>query len=117
MKLVQEHEEESESGTDDDSNEGHFSLLSPPIEVTKEQYYDWVMKAYKNTRGLELAGNCSHTLLMEFFHEQSSRWPAIARNHIVKLQTVSDFVDRALIEVVKDDHIRIELRRIVKRSL
>lgn len=73
---------------------------------------------YRNTRGRELPGNYNHRFLMELFHEQSSRWPDIAREHtMVVHQKVSGFVDRALAHLVKEDHVRIELHHIMESSL
>lgn len=102
-------------GTKDD---GHFATLQEPMEVTDEEFNEWVMKVYRNTRGLELSGNCNYTLLMELFQEQSSRWEEIARKHTMTLhQVVSDFVERALEEVVKEERVRTELRPIIRQSL
>jgi len=73
---------------------------------------------YHATRGRELPGNYNHVLLSELFHEQSSRWGDIAKNH---LQTVSSLVDRFVRAVldycIADDHVRSEIQQRIQRSL
>jgi hypothetical protein len=73
---------------------------------------------YHATRGRELPGNYNHVLLSELFHEQSSRWGDIAKNH---LQTVSSLVDwfvRAVLDYcITDDYVRRGIQQRIQHSL
>ncbi|GFF76201.1 hypothetical protein CNMCM6936_003813 [Aspergillus lentulus] len=73
------------------------------ILVTKEQMSAWIKKIYDRTRGRELPGNYNHALLSELFHEQSSRWGDIARDHVNAItDLVSRFIQSASAFVIKD---------------
>ncbi|KAK2820034.1 hypothetical protein FQN49_007786 [Arthroderma sp. PD_2] len=77
-----------------------------------------ILMAYKNTRGLELSGTYGHTLLMELFHSQSSRWDAISRGHVNKVhKLICNFVVQSLAYIIKEDQVRNELWRSMKASL
>jgi hypothetical protein len=73
---------------------------------------------YKNTRGLELPGSHNHAFLSELFHEQSSRWPGIASQHIRQVhEEASNFSRRALSFVVEDRHVGAEILILVTAIL
>ena len=80
--------------------------LNPPLQV------------YHDTRGQELPGNYNSAFLTELFHEQSSRWPTIARKHILQLHgEICEFIQRTLAHEVKEDHVYQEMQKILSRSL
>ncbi|WEW55157.1 hypothetical protein PRK78_000586 [Emydomyces testavorans] len=121
---VSENEDEtsdSESESADEREEPAYECLAG-LEasklISKKEFQEWVMKTYRNTRGLELPGNCSHTLLMLLFHEQSSRWPAIAKKHTeISHKVVSNFASRVLKHIVNEEDVRSQLLRIVQSAL
>ncbi|KAJ9133186.1 Interferon-induced GTP-binding protein Mx-like protein [Pleurostoma richardsiae] len=78
-KIVTENTDENADGESADENE------TQQVHVTKQEMTAWVKEVYMHTRGRELPGNHNHVLLEELFHEQSSPWPSIARNHLQKI--------------------------------
>ncbi|KAI1915898.1 hypothetical protein LOZ65_005351 [Ophidiomyces ophidiicola] len=92
--------------------------LDEPEIVSTGEFHAHVKMTYQNTRGLELPGNCNHTLLMELFHEQSNHWPVVAKRHTQSVHNlVRDFVDRVLKQVVSEEHVRLELHRVINSRL
>ncbi|GFF56498.1 interferon-induced GTP-binding protein Mx1 [Aspergillus udagawae] len=88
------------------------------ILVTKEQMSAWIKKIYDRTRGRELPGNYNHALLGELFHEQSSRWGDIARDHVTTItDLVSRFIQSASAFVIKDTNARENILRIIVAKL
>ncbi|GKZ51961.1 hypothetical protein AbraIFM66951_008798, partial [Aspergillus brasiliensis] len=89
------------------------------IFVTKEEMSAWIKKIYDRTRGRELPGNYNHALLGELFHEQSSRWADIARDHVTTITgLVSRFIQAASEFVIKDPSARENiLKRIIATKL
>ncbi|KAL1845372.1 hypothetical protein Plec18170_009811 [Paecilomyces lecythidis] len=88
------------------------------VLVTGEEMTSWVRQIYEQTRGQELPGNYNHALLSELFHEQSSRWGGIARQHVdVIAKLVSEFIDNVLTFVVKDAKVRHSLRNSITATL
>jgi hypothetical protein len=56
--------------------------------------------------------------LSELFHEQSSRWPAIASQHVRRVnQETADFAHRALDFIVKDRQVAKEILNIINPIL
>ncbi|GMG17142.1 unnamed protein product [Aspergillus oryzae] len=73
---------------------------------------------YDRTRGRELPGNYNHALLGELFHEQSSRWADIAREHVTTIaDLVSRFIQAASEFVIKDPSARDNILRIIVAKL
>ncbi|EEP82059.1 conserved hypothetical protein [Uncinocarpus reesii 1704] len=106
---------------DDSLSIGHPGLdngLPPCQSVSRGAFDGWVKQVYKRTRGQELPGNYSNILLTELFHEQSSRWPQIAKRHVITVhKETSSCVQLALNHVIKDDHVRHGMLKIVNRRL
>ncbi|KAB8239932.1 P-loop containing nucleoside triphosphate hydrolase protein [Aspergillus flavus] len=100
---------EDQEGTDSDTGQ---------LFVTEEQMSAWIKKIYDRTRGRELPGNYNHALLGELFHEQSSRWADIAREHVTTIaDLVSRFTRAASEFVIKDPSARDNLLRIIVAKL
>ncbi|KAF9883003.1 hypothetical protein FE257_004343 [Aspergillus nanangensis] len=108
-----------ENGGDATDNCGNgFASLPQPVWVSQKRFYSWVEQAYKNTRGLELPGSHNHVFLSELFHEQSSRWPAIASQHLRQVHhEAASFARRALTFIIKDKHINSEILKIINPTL
>jgi hypothetical protein len=54
-------------------------------------------------------------LLSELYHEQSSRWPTIANDHLTEVFALTtDFVDKALNCIIVEDGIKNEVRHIME---
>ncbi|KAF4253645.1 hypothetical protein KXX13_006461 [Aspergillus fumigatus] len=88
------------------------------ILVAKEQMSAWIKKIYDRTRGRELPGNGNHALLSELFHEQSSRWGDIARDHVNAItDLVYQFVQSACAFVIKDTNARQTISSIITEKL
>ncbi|KAH1353397.1 hypothetical protein KXV31_002325 [Aspergillus fumigatus] len=86
-----------------------------PLRISEQKFKIWI---HKNTRGLELPGNHNHVFLSELFHEQSSRWPAIASQHVRRVnQETADFAHRALDFIVKDRQVAKEILNIINPIL
>lgn len=75
-------------------------------------------QVYQGSRGRELPGNYNYILMSELFHEQSSRWHDIATQHLACIDfEATDFVDEALLHIVREDAVRQEIRDITDASL
>ncbi|KAJ6257355.1 Dynamin [Drechslerella dactyloides] len=101
---------DEESHPDDDAPvevvEGEDSKDSDPIQEARA----WIIKTYRRTRGQELQGTYNSVLLAELFHEQSSPWLDIAREHLhTVFRSASRFIRQALAFIVKDEQV---LRRL-----
>ncbi|KAK9790466.1 putative GED domain-containing protein [Seiridium cardinale] len=96
--------------TDPDGNADNLCIQDTGLDVisvTKDEMKYWVTQTYTATRGRELPGNYNHVLLAELFHEQSSRWPDIARRHIDTVWKVVDgWVGEALSLIVAEEDVR-----------
>lgn len=94
------------------SNRYHF--FPAAVEI-----YQLINEIYlSTTRGRELPGNYNHALLSELFHEQSSRWADIAKDHLQKLSSlVTKFVRAALAHVIRDYQVRANVQKIVDVQL
>ncbi|KAK2744018.1 hypothetical protein FQN57_004471 [Myotisia sp. PD_48] len=89
-----------------------------PKKMSRSKFDLWVLKTYRNARGLELGGNYGYMLLMELFHHQSSRWYSVALRHTKEIhKLICEFVGRALDELVKEDQVRSELHNLLKSLL
>ncbi|EGC41831.1 dynamin family protein [Histoplasma capsulatum var. duboisii H88] len=109
---------DSEEGRAKEDKYDHSSDADEPFYMNETEFDRWIKKIYRNTRGLELPGNYNNALLTELFHEQSSRWPGIAKRHIHRVhEETSTFVTRALAHVVREEHIRRDIHKILDRSL
>ncbi|KAJ5666900.1 dynamin [Penicillium macrosclerotiorum] len=101
----------------DDDFENHFHKLPPPVEVSLEEFNQWIMTGYKSTRGLELPSSYNHNLLSHLFHEQASRWPKIADTHVRHIHFhVANFLTDTLAHVVKDEYLRFQLQKRIQTS-
>ncbi|KAK9578591.1 hypothetical protein V6Z92_009264 [Aspergillus fumigatus] len=88
------------------------------VLVTREQMSAWIKKIYGRTRGRELPGNYNHVLLSELFHEQSSRWSDIARDHVNAVaDLVCRFIQSACAFVIRDTNAREAISRIITAKL
>ncbi|TGO54665.1 hypothetical protein BELL_1502g00010 [Botrytis elliptica] len=58
-----------------------------PVILTKEESFNWVNKALKESRGMELLGTYNPALISQLFWEQSEKWKALASTH---MEDVSD---------------------------
>ncbi|KAI1375986.1 putative dynamin GTPase [Hypoxylon crocopeplum] len=86
------------------------SNVGLPLFVTEEKMMLWIRSVYEKTRGLELPGNYNHIFLAELFHEQSSRWPAIAEKLVQKVaEMVCKWIGQGISDTVPDDHVRHEV--------
>ncbi|KAG9240272.1 dynamin GTPase [Calycina marina] len=95
----------------DSQSESDSPLYDGPVLVNQQELDAWVKKAYTRTRGLELPGNYNYALLSKLFHEQSSRWPKIAHNHVTELfQLITNFVEKVIGLVIDEDDMRREIQ-------
>ncbi|KMU82064.1 dynamin-2 [Coccidioides immitis RMSCC 3703] len=109
---------DSEEDREKEDKYDHSGDADEPFYMNEAEFDRWIKKIYMNTRGLELPGNYNNAFLTELFHEQSSRWPAIAKRHIHRVhEETSTFVTRALAHVVIEEHIRRDIHKILDRSL
>ncbi|KAJ5622943.1 Dynamin [Penicillium lividum] len=89
-----------------------------PLAVTQEELMNWVRQAYQETRGQELPGSYNHCLVTRLFHEQSSRWAQISRDHVsVISKLVSLFMEAALEHTIKDIKVRHKVHHLVRNTL
>ncbi|KAB8240074.1 P-loop containing nucleoside triphosphate hydrolase protein [Aspergillus flavus] len=117
-KIVRNEEITSEGSDAKQITSKRGNTFPEPLWVSEERFMLWVRQVYKNTRGLELSGSHNHTFLSELFHEQSSRWPALAAQHIRRVnQEIVDFTQRALCFIVKDNHVNEEIFKIINPLL
>ncbi|KAK1772242.1 dynamin [Phialemonium atrogriseum] len=110
---AQPDSENSESEPDDDDEDE-----ARQIRVSEEELNAWVREVYERTRGRELPGNYNHALLAELFHEQSSLWPRIARDHLANVVLmVSNWVEKAINASVREEAVHQEITMICQRNL
>ncbi|OJD23312.1 hypothetical protein ACJ73_05336 [Blastomyces percursus] len=80
----------------------HSSGADEPFYMNETEFDRWIKKA------------TTATFFTDLFHEQSSRWPAIAKRHIHRVhEETSTFVTRALAHVVREEHIRRDIHKIL----
>ncbi|KAH1400505.1 hypothetical protein KXW53_005943 [Aspergillus fumigatus] len=114
-KVVGDSELTSENFSADKTSISHRGAFPEPQWISEEKFKVWI---HKNTRGLELPGNHNHVFLSELFHEQSSRWPSIASQHVRRVnQETADFAHRALDFIVKDRQVAKEILNIINPIL
>ncbi|KAI1097823.1 putative dynamin GTPase [Jackrogersella minutella] len=78
--------------------------------VSASEMKEWVKDTYAGMRGRQLPGNHNHVFPAELFHEQSSRWSAIARDFTQDVdKAVSEWVVEAVAEVVREEQLRREI--------
>ncbi|EEH40547.2 hypothetical protein PAAG_09000 [Paracoccidioides lutzii Pb01] len=70
---------DSEEDREKEDKYDHSGDADEPFYMNETEFDRWIKKIYRNTRGLELPSNYNNAFLTELFHEQSSRWPAIAK--------------------------------------
>lgn len=70
-----------------------------PVTLSHTDSLRWVLKALTRNRGRELQGNFNPLIIGELFWEQSSRWEAIAADHI---EDVVDVCRQFLIDLLGD---------------
>lgn len=86
--------------------------------TSEDAMKEWVKHTYLKTRGRELPGNSSASLLTELFHFQSRRWPEIAKAHLDSIaHHVEVFVKGALKFINMEDYVREELAESIKVRL
>ncbi|KAB8294947.1 hypothetical protein EYC80_006900 [Monilinia laxa] len=56
--------------------------INDPIVFTKKEAFEWVNKALKECRGMEVYGTYNPTLVSQLFWEQSEKWEALASTHM-----------------------------------
>jgi GTP-binding protein EngB required for normal cell division len=75
-----------------------------PILLDAKQTLDWVDRALTRSRGKEPVGNYNPLIIGELFWEQSSRWEALAEDHIDRIATICEtFMDTLLEEKCPPD--------------
>lgn len=75
-----------------------------PIKLDHAKSIEWVNQALMRTRGRELSGNFNPLLVGELFWEQSSKWNALAADHVERVaQVCRDFLNILLNEQCPDD--------------
>ena len=73
--------------------------------VGKDEWMGWITSVYRQMRRPGLPGTWNHALLLGLFNTQS-----IGEQHAKTVhKKVTDFIDRVLFHVVKEDNVRIEL--------
>ncbi|KAK6359071.1 hypothetical protein TWF696_000239 [Orbilia brochopaga] len=101
MDDTQEAEDEDEDEID---AENRLINMAAEQRALAEQ---WILATYRRTRGQELQGTYNSVLLAELFHEQSSAWLGIAREHLhTVFRSISQFVRRAVDFIIKDEQVR-----------
>ncbi|UQC86680.1 vacuolar sorting protein VPS1 [Colletotrichum lupini] len=88
-------------------SEDGSSSKSSQILVTGTEMVSWVRETYTQTRGRELPGNYNHILLAELFHEHSSPWRDLAKDHVsTVVECVSKWIREAVATLVHEDRLR-----------
>ncbi|KAI0837240.1 putative dynamin GTPase [Hypoxylon sp. FL0890] len=88
------------------------------LVVTTDDMMQWVEDIYAKARGRELPGTHSHVFLAELFHEQSSRWPSIAKNFTQKVdKMMSEWVTEAVSYIINEEHLRRKIVILCQRGL
>jgi GTPase SAR1 family protein len=79
---------------DEPSAGGAGSVVSPTaIKITRDDFITHIEHLLRRTRGRELPGTFSPTVVVDLFLEQSRPWEAIARRHVEKVwQAASRFI-------------------------
>ncbi|KAH7344294.1 Dynamin family protein [Pyrenochaeta sp. MPI-SDFR-AT-0127] len=94
------------------------SIEKAQLQVTNKHMMKWVEKIYHNTRGRELPGNYNHILLAELFHEQSSLWGDIAKEHLrTTCSVVNRFISTVLDHIIPDSEVRLAIHFRIRHSL
>ncbi|KAJ4297534.1 hypothetical protein N0V90_005426 [Kalmusia sp. IMI 367209] len=71
--------------------------LPMPEKLTRAQSIQWVLKIYLRSRGAELVGNFSPTLIGVIFRELTAPWESIALEHINRVASRSkDFIYKVI---------------------
>ncbi|KAK1725721.1 vacuolar sorting protein VPS1 [Colletotrichum acutatum] len=92
----QGHKREVTNNPPTPQSEDGFSVSSGQLLVTRTEMVSWVRETYVETRGRELPGNYNHILLAELFHEHSSPWRYLAKDHVsTVLECVSKWIKRS----------------------
>lgn len=101
LEGVEKEPSAKDSATKDaDSN----SNSKAPIKLDHAKSIQWVNQALMRTRGRELSGNFNPLLVGELFWEQSSKWNALAADHVERVaQVCRDFLNILLNEHCPDD--------------
>ncbi|KAF2096191.1 dynamin GTPase [Rhizodiscina lignyota] len=114
--YMQDHSEKRKAKKQDDRQKKKQD--NEQLCLTPKQMRQWVKTVYHATRGRELPGNYNHVLLSELYHEQSSHWGDIGRNHLRAVTTlVSRFAHSALHRVVTDVDVRRSLQVVIDEKL
>ncbi|KAI1205047.1 putative dynamin GTPase [Annulohypoxylon truncatum] len=93
-------------------------IYPEPLYVTTDEMMEWIKTKYSESRGRELSGNYSHVSFAELFHEQSSRWPSIAKNLTQRVdQMVATWVSKAVAEVTRENQLRRHITTLCQRGL
>ncbi|KAF3006090.1 hypothetical protein E8E13_011116 [Curvularia kusanoi] len=120
-RLVDDVETESVSDRSESSSESGLSEegdASGQLRLSKRQMMDWVRKIYLSNRGRELPGTYNQGVLSELFHEQSSRWGDISRDHLRKVSSlVNSFVGAVLDHIIVDEEVRSSVQGRIRQSL
>jgi hypothetical protein len=75
-------------------------------------------QVYQISRGKELPGTYNYVLLAELFHEQSSPWIHIARDHLHNIgNIVRDFVEGVIDHTSPDTNVSDEVMELVRTNL
>lgn len=95
---------EKEPSAKDSATKDADSNSKTPIELDHAKSIEWVNQALMRTRGRELSGNFNPLLVGELFWEQSSKWNALAADHVERVaQVCRDFLNILLNDQCPDD--------------
>lgn len=95
---------EKQPSAQDSSNKDADPNPKAPTKLDHAKSIEWVNQALMRTRGRELSGNFNPLLVGELFWEQSSKWNALAADHVERVaQLCRDFLNILLNEQCPDD--------------
>ncbi|KAI2463516.1 putative dynamin GTPase [Annulohypoxylon bovei var. microspora] len=93
-------------------------MYSDQLFVTTDEMLKWITDKYAESRGSELLGNYNDAIFAELFHEQSSRWPAIARDLTRKVDKMVDvWIAKAAAEIVHENQLRRDIIFLCQKGL
>ncbi|KAI1454736.1 putative dynamin GTPase [Annulohypoxylon moriforme] len=100
------------------STQSTDEIYPEQLFVTAAEMMEWIKEKCVENRGRGLPGIPGQAPLADLFHEQSSRWPSIAKNHTHKVNKMVDmWVNKALAEVTRDDHLRRQILILFEKGL
>ncbi|KXH48688.1 vacuolar sorting protein VPS1 [Colletotrichum simmondsii] len=99
-------------------SENDSSGNSGQLFVTRTEMVSWIRETYIKTRGRELPGNYNHILLAELFHEHSSPWRNLAKDHVsTVLECVSKWIREAVSSLFHEDRLSRDINSFCQEKL